>query len=91
MIIERLKFYADTLTEKNKPFCWACSILDLEEKLIEFMLKGWYIRSAWYEKKNKETGEVLENTRINNLQSIFDKAIDRQRKAQKQQHKPLLP
>jgi len=87
MIIERLKFYANTPSEKNKRFCWECSILDIEEKLIEFMLKGWAIRAAWYEKLNKETGEVLENTRINDLQSIFNKAVERARKAQKVQQK----
>ena len=83
MIIERLRFYADTPTKKNKPFCWTCSILDIEEKLIEYMLKGLTIRAAWYEKIIKETGEVLENTRINGLQHIFDKAIERVRKTQK--------
>ena len=82
MIIERLKFYADTPRgEKNKFFCWQiASIFNLEEKLIEFIQKGFEIRSAWYEKINDETGEILENSRINDLQSIFDKAIDQLQK-----------
>lgn len=84
MKIERVKFYADTDKEKNKFYCWKInSILDLEDTLINFMSKGWLIRSAWYEKFDNETGEVLENTRISDLQRIFDLSIERERKAKK--------
>lgn len=78
MIIERLKFYADTPTgEKNKYCCWdISSIMDLEDRLIYFMQKGWNIRAAWYEKIDTDTGEVKENSKIDCLQEIFDKAID---------------
>ena len=65
MISERLKFYADTDQEKNKYFCWnLSSILTLKEALWRFFDKGWNIRSAWYEKIDLETGEIVENTRL---------------------------
>ena len=62
IIIERLKFYADTDKEKNKYFCFKISsILDLENRLLYWMKKV-YIRSAWYE--CIEDGEVVSNDRI---------------------------
>jgi hypothetical protein len=79
MIKERLKFYADTDIQKNKLFCWNVTILQVEEKLMEFMKKGWYIKSAWYEKIDTDTGEI-ENTRINDLQRIFDKVVQMSKK-----------
>jgi len=58
MVIERLKFYADTDKEKNKFFCWKInSIMDLDARLKYFMSKM-YIRSAWYEFIDTETGET---------------------------------
>jgi hypothetical protein len=73
MITEKLKFYADTPRgEKNKFFCWNVSILQLEEALYRFFARGFVIRAAWYETINTETG-VHENTRIRDLQGIFDR------------------
>jgi len=61
--IERLKFYADTKTEKNKYFSWNInSIMDLESRLRYWMGRV-YIRSAWYECVDKDSGEVI-NQRI---------------------------
>ena len=66
LIEERLKFYADTPMEKNKPFCWTLSsILSLQEALWRFWDKGWNLRAAWYEKINRTTGEVIENKKLN--------------------------
>jgi len=63
MIIERLKFYADTETEKNKYFCWKInSIMDLETRL-KYWMKKMYLRSAWYECIDTDTGETT-NQRI---------------------------
>lgn len=82
MIIERLKFYADTPSgTPNKLHCYNnVSILKLEVTLIRFMQKGYNIRAAWYEKIDQESGEIIENTRISDLQTIFDKAIELHRK-----------
>jgi hypothetical protein len=75
MIKEQLKFYADTPRgDKNKLFTWDVSILTLEDALFRFFAKGWNIRSAWYNKTNTETGEV-ENTKIPNLQQLFEKFL----------------
>jgi hypothetical protein len=73
---ERLKFYADTPKESNKYFCWETSILGLKETLYRFYDKGWNIRSAWYEKIDLSTGEVMENTRLN-LQPILEEYLDK--------------
>lgn len=63
---ERLKFYADTPKEKNKYFCWKIdSVLTLKDALWRFFDKGWNIRSAWYEKIDLNTGEVISNTKLN--------------------------
>jgi hypothetical protein len=77
MIIERIKFYADTPSgDLNKYHCYNnVSILKLEEVLIRFMSKGYNIRAAWYEKIDDESGEIVENCRINDLQAIFNKAV----------------
>ena len=65
MVKERLKFYADTDKAKNQYFCWELSsILTLKEAIWRFFLKGWNIRSAWYEKIDTDTGET-ENIKIN--------------------------
>ena len=69
---ERLKFYADTNRERNKYFCFDIkSVLTLKEALWRFFGKGWNIRSAWYEKIDLATGEVIENTRLN-VQELCD-------------------
>jgi hypothetical protein len=76
MIKERLKFYADTDQEKNKYFCWELSsILSLKEALWRFFDKGWSIRSAWYEKVDTDTGEIIENTRLK-VSDLFEEWID---------------
>lgn len=73
---ERLKFYADTPIAKNKYFCWNLdSVLTLKEALWRFFDKGWNIRSAWYEKIDLNTGEVLENTKLN-IQELLTEYCD---------------
>jgi len=75
-ILERVKFYADTPQEANKYFCWQLgSLLTLKQALHRFLDKGWNIRAAWYEKVDTETGEVVENTKLN-LQEIIDEYVD---------------
>ena len=72
---DRLKFYADTPMERNKYFCWEItSPLALKERLWYFFDKGWNIRSAWYEQINKDTGEIMENTRLN-LKELMDEYL----------------
>jgi hypothetical protein len=69
---ERLKFYADTPQEANKYFCYKItSVLSLKDALWRFFDKGWNIRSAWYEKIDMNTGEILENTKLN-LQELLN-------------------
>ncbi len=71
---ERLKFYADTPKEKNKYFCWDINILTLKEALWRFFDKGWNIRSAWYEKIDLSTGEIVENSKLN-IQSLLEEYL----------------
>lgn len=71
---ERLKFYADTPKEKNKYFCWDINILTLKEALWRFFDKGWNIRSAWYEKIDLSTGEIVENSKLN-MQSLLEEYL----------------
>ena len=74
MIIERIKFYADTPSgQVNKFFCFKLkSILTLREALWRFIAKGWNIRSAWYDKIDIETGEKLVNLRIDMFKEVND-------------------
>lgn len=76
-IKEQLKFYADTPKgEKNKLFCFEVNLLELENAVKRFLIKGFNIRAAWYQKTNIITGEIKENTRLNieNIQnSITEK------------------
>ncbi len=75
MIVERIKFYADTPRgEKNKLFCFNCDILNLKDCLLRFILKGFNVRSAWYEKIDQDTGEIIENSRINDIQGYYEMA-----------------
>lgn len=63
---ERIKFYADTpMQEKNKYFCFECSILKCKEFLYGFYFRGFNIRAAWYEKTEIDTGKILENLKFN--------------------------
>ena len=72
MIMEKLKFYADTPRgERNKLFCWDVSILHLEDAIFRFFARGFVIRAAWYENVNQETGRVT-NERID-TEGLFDK------------------
>jgi len=78
MISERVKFYADTPRgEKNKLFCFKVDLITLKETIKRFMIKKFVIRSAWYEKIDTGTGELIENTRIpsDSLQEIFDEMM----------------
>ena len=78
MVKERLKFYADTAQAKNQYFCWELSsILTLKEALHRFFAKGWYIRSAWYEKIDTDTGET-ENTKLN-VPDLFSEFVEETR------------
>lgn len=64
--MERLKFYADNkeLNQVNKLFVFNISgILDLGNVLLRFSSRVNYIRAAWYEFVNTDTGEI-ENRRI---------------------------
>ncbi len=73
---ERLKFYADTPSERNKYFCWSLtSILNLKDALWRFFDKGWNIRSAWYEKIEQGTGKITENSRLN-IRELHDEYLD---------------
>jgi len=81
--VERLKFYADTPQQSNKYFCWTLSsILTLQDALWRFFDKGWNIRSAWYEKINTGTGEVLENTKLD-IHTQLNEYIDKKLKYRK--------
>jgi hypothetical protein len=78
MVKERLKFYADTTQAKNQYFCWELSsILTLKEALHRFFSKGWYIRSAWYEKIDTDTGET-ENIKLN-VPDLFSEFVEETR------------
>jgi hypothetical protein len=73
---ERLKFYADTYLEKNKLYCFTIfSVLDLKAALWRFFDKGWYIRAAWYEKIDLETGVVQENQKLQ-LTKLLEEYLD---------------
>jgi len=63
-LVERLKFYADTPNgDVNKFFCFTIpSIVEIQARLLYFMKKKWYIRSAWYE--CIENGKVTSNQKI---------------------------
>lgn len=75
MVKERLKFYADTDKAKNQYFCWELSsILTLKEAIWRFFSKGWYIRSAWYEKTDTDTGET-ENNKLN-ITDLFSEFVE---------------
>ena len=72
---EKIKFYADTPKgEKNKLFVFSCNILSLEDCLYRFILKGFYIRSAYYQLE-KDDGEII-NTKIKNISDYYSKAND---------------
>ncbi len=78
MIKESIKFYADTPNgEKNKLFCFKVDLLTLKDTIKRFMIKQFVIRSAWYEKIDTSTGELIENTRIQSetLQEIFNDMV----------------
>jgi|GEM_PF-3931434 len=66
--VERLRFYGDSLTEKNKLYTWDInSIFDLEARL-RYWMKRLYIRAAWYEVLEK--GERVKNERIDLIQFL---------------------
>ena len=59
---ERLKFYCDTGTERNKLMTWKInSIFDLEDR-VRYWMKRVTIRAAWYEVC--ENGKVVTNQKI---------------------------
>ena len=68
----RIKYYADTPSERNKYFCYNIrSILDVEHHLFKVFDKGWRIRAAYFENIDQTTGEILENTKIDLKQIII--------------------
>lgn len=74
MIIEHIKFYANTPAgDKNKLFTFECTLINLQSCLERFMKKGFNIRACWYQNYNDATGEII-NKRIptKTLQDIFD-------------------
>ena len=73
---ERIKFYADTPRhEKNKFFCFECSMLHCKEFLYKFFFNGFSIRAAYYEKTEIETGKILENLKFN-IPDLKEKYLD---------------
>ena len=78
---DRLKFYANTPRgERNKLFCFKIvSIIHLEEALGRFFMKGFDIRAAWYERIDKNTREVRENTKID-VHKTIEMYLDNQEK-----------
>jgi len=78
MFTERLKFYADTPRgEKNKQFCFKIGLLTLKDSIKRFIIKGFVLKSVYYEKIDTGTGELLENTRIppETIQDIFNEVV----------------
>lgn len=73
--MERLKFYADTPDgKKNKFFCWTIKdMFELGERLNYFTNKGYYIRSAWYESIDENTGEKV-NQQIDLVEYYEDRS-----------------
>lgn len=69
----RLKFYANTpKNEINKYFCWEIeSIFQLEDRIKHFIRKGYWIKAAYFENINIETGEILENSKVD-IQRIIN-------------------
>jgi hypothetical protein len=87
---DRIKFYADSESCKNKFFCFKInSILDYEKTLKNFISKGFNIRACWYEKINIQTGEIIENIRQPNLNSLIDRLIDELRQPKKNMYSDL--
>jgi hypothetical protein len=64
--LERVKFYADTPAgDVNKLFTFETNIFSIERLFRTFIIQKKYnIRAAWYEKIDKDTGEIVENTRL---------------------------
>jgi len=59
--MERLKFYADNekLKQRNKLFCFKImGALYLGAALLRFAKKVDFIRAAWYEYIDPDTGEI---------------------------------
>jgi len=76
--LEQIKFYADTPRgERNKFFCYTCSIVNYEEFFLRFILRGYAIRAAYYNQTNINTGEIRHNLKFKreDLQTLFDKAM----------------
>lgn len=68
MIIERIKFYADTPGGKNKYFCFNnVSILTVPACFEKYWKMGFRIKAAWIEAIDNTNKEVLHNTRIHNI------------------------
>jgi len=65
MIIERIKFYADFEQEKNKYFCFRiANAFALKGAIFRFFDKGYIMKALYYEKLDTETGEIIENTKL---------------------------
>lgn len=65
MLKERVKFYADTPKgEMNKLFIFTSDTFHWEECIKRFIRKGFYIRAAWFETIDIETGEIKHNLKV---------------------------
>jgi len=68
MIIERIKFYADTEFKKNVYHCYnGYGVFNFPSFFERFWLKGYIIRAAWIEVIDKESKKVLSSIKCNNL------------------------
>jgi len=78
--MERIKFYADTPKDKNKLFTWELvdGVLGISPLLWRFFVRGWHIRSAWYERLGDDKKVIL-NHRLD-VRNIIDACIDQEMK-----------
>ncbi len=69
MLLERVKFYADTPVAKNVYFCFGnVSILDMPQYFERWWSLDWRIRSAWTEVIETTTGKKVNNLRIKKIE-----------------------
>lgn len=77
MIIEQIKFYADFEKEKiyNKLFVWKiANSFALKGAIFRFFDKGYIMRALYYQKMDTDTGEIIENTKLE-LKALQDEFI----------------
>jgi len=65
MIIERIKGYAQLPENSNKQFCFKiANALALKGAIFRLFNKGWLMKALYYEKLDTDTGEIIENTKL---------------------------